>query len=359
MVKNIMEALVHASEKATNIARLCRQNEHLFPLLVEEKPAEESNPRFVKDFKTLADVLIQQTIRYDVGNLYPLVHIQGEETATFTNGLGESIDLEITDIQENTIDCLVKILDGDRVAAELLAAEVYRTVICEHGDVDALPDLPDNLDLSGVGIWIDPIDATQEYIKAETIRKYPKICASGLECVTVLIGLYDKGNGKPLAGIINQPFNEKTDTGYKSKIVWGVCMGDDLKVTNLPKEHLKNTKLAVVSSSEDEKYIKALRDLGYTVVYSAGAGYKIMKVICGDADLFLLSKNTTFKWDTCGPHAILNAIDGGLFKIEDIIESNNIIEIDYSDERENANEGGLLALRRDEKHILQDLYSKK
>lgn len=64
-----MEALVHASEKAANIARLCRQNEHLFPLLIEEKSAEESNPRFVKDFKTLADVLIQQTIRYDVGNL--------------------------------------------------------------------------------------------------------------------------------------------------------------------------------------------------------------------------------------------------------------------------------------------------
>lgn len=69
MVKNIMEALVHASEKAANIARLCRQNEHLFPLLIEEKPAEESNPRFIKDFKTLADVLIQQTIRCDVGNL--------------------------------------------------------------------------------------------------------------------------------------------------------------------------------------------------------------------------------------------------------------------------------------------------
>lgn len=136
-------------------------------------------------------------------------------------------------------------------------------------------------------------------------------------------------------------------------------MGDDLKVTNLPQANPKNTKLAVVSSSEDEKYIKALRDLGYTVVFSSGAGYKILKVLCGDADLFLLSKNTTFKWDTCGPHAILNAIDGGLFKIEDIIESNNIIEVDYSDERDDANEGGLLALRRDEKHILQDLYSKK
>lgn len=70
-----MEALVHASEKAANIARLCRQNEHLFPLLVQEKPTEESNPRFVKDFKTLADVLIQQTIRYDVGNLVWIIHL--------------------------------------------------------------------------------------------------------------------------------------------------------------------------------------------------------------------------------------------------------------------------------------------
>lgn len=72
---------------------------------------------------------------------YPLVHIQGEETSTFTNGLGESIDLEITDNQDETIERLVKILDGDRVAAELLATEVHRTVICEHGDIDALPDL--------------------------------------------------------------------------------------------------------------------------------------------------------------------------------------------------------------------------
>lgn len=141
-------------------------------------------------------------------------------------------------------------------------------------------------------------------------------------------------------------------------MIWGVCM-EELKVTNLPERTTKNTKLAVVSPSEDEKYIKALRDLGYTVVFSAGAGHKILKVITGDADLYLLSRNTTFKWDTCGPHAILNAIEGGLFKIEEIIESGSVLEVDYSDERDNVNKGGLLALRRDEKHILQDLYKKK
>lgn len=145
---------------------------------------------------------------------------------------------------------------------------------------------------------------------------------------------------------------------YKSKIVWGINM-DIIKATNLPYNNPKTTKLAVLSPSEDEKYIKALKDLGYGIVFSAGAGHKILKVITGDADLYLLSKNTTFKWDTCGPQAILNAIEGGLFKIEEIIESGQVIEVDYDDERPHRNEGGLLALRRDEKHILQDLYNKK
>lgn len=134
---------------------------------------------------------------------------------------------------------------------------------------------------------------------------------------------------------------------------------DEVKATNLPGNDAKKTKLAVVSPTEDEKYTKALKDLGYTIVFSAGVGHKIMKVICGDADLYLLSRNTSFKWDTCGPHAILNAIDGGLFKIDDIIESGTVVELDYCDERANTNDGGLLALRRDEVHILQDLYTKK
>lgn len=64
-----MEALINVSEKAANIARACRRNEHLFSLLIQEKSSDESNSRFVKDFKTLADVLIQETIRLEVATL--------------------------------------------------------------------------------------------------------------------------------------------------------------------------------------------------------------------------------------------------------------------------------------------------
>lgn len=68
-VKILLEGLLKVSEKGANIARICRQNEHLFELLVQEKSLEESNPRFIKDFKTLADVLIQETVKNDIGNL--------------------------------------------------------------------------------------------------------------------------------------------------------------------------------------------------------------------------------------------------------------------------------------------------
>lgn len=63
----LLEVLLKASEKAANIARACRQNDTLFKLLIQEKNDDEKNPRFFQDFKTLADVLIQETIRHDIG----------------------------------------------------------------------------------------------------------------------------------------------------------------------------------------------------------------------------------------------------------------------------------------------------
>lgn len=55
-----------SSERAARVARACRQDPHLFRLLVEKKEEGEANPRFVEDFKTLADVLIQEMVKMDV-----------------------------------------------------------------------------------------------------------------------------------------------------------------------------------------------------------------------------------------------------------------------------------------------------
>lgn len=63
---DLLKTLIISSEKAANISRLLRQNEKLFQKLIEQKSSSEANPRFQEDFKTLADVLIQEMIKYDV-----------------------------------------------------------------------------------------------------------------------------------------------------------------------------------------------------------------------------------------------------------------------------------------------------
>lgn len=65
---DLLKTLIVASEKAANIARLLRENEQLFEKLVEQKSLAEANPRFQEDFKTLADVLIQEMVKHHVSS---------------------------------------------------------------------------------------------------------------------------------------------------------------------------------------------------------------------------------------------------------------------------------------------------
>jgi inositol polyphosphate 1-phosphatase len=94
---------------------------------VEEKTGEDKNAKFDQDFKTLADVLIQETVRHDVGAAFPQLasRIMGEESNMFTNQLGESITVEIQDTEEATKALLMKVLDNNDVAARLLSTQVY------------------------------------------------------------------------------------------------------------------------------------------------------------------------------------------------------------------------------------------
>lgn len=66
-MSDLLKLLIIVSEKAANIARACRHEKELFTLLIQEKKLAEANPRFIQDFKTLADVLVQETVRYEIG----------------------------------------------------------------------------------------------------------------------------------------------------------------------------------------------------------------------------------------------------------------------------------------------------
>lgn len=64
---DLLKLLLRVAEKAANVARVCRKEAPLFQLLVQEKTGVDKNKKFVQDFKTLADVVIQEMIRHDVG----------------------------------------------------------------------------------------------------------------------------------------------------------------------------------------------------------------------------------------------------------------------------------------------------
>uniref|UniRef100_A0A8C2BXR5 Uncharacterized protein n=1 Tax=Cyprinus carpio TaxID=7962 RepID=A0A8C2BXR5_CYPCA len=87
----LLRLLLSVAEKAANVARVCRQEAPLFELLVQEKTGVDKNKKFVQDFKTLADVLIQEMIRHDVCAKFPELtgFIHGEESNKFKNGLGK------------------------------------------------------------------------------------------------------------------------------------------------------------------------------------------------------------------------------------------------------------------------------
>lgn len=313
---SLLEALINVSEKAANIARLCRQEQHLFELLVQEKSSSQSNPRFLQDFKTLADVLIQETVKYDIGLQFPELKesIKGEEDNVFCNTIGEKIVVQIQPDVTSTANLLQTVLNGADVAARLLAEEVHRNISLKEIDVylDNIPkDVP--LDYGQLGIWIDPIDSTAEYIHAKEVIGESGICASGLKCVTVLIGVFDKPTGIPVMGVVNQPFFKHVDDRWSGRCYWGLTT-PSIAVSSLTVSHSigHQSNVICISTSEDVNIKQKLQDAGFNLIEAAGAGYKILTVITRQSAAYVLSKNTTFKWDTCGPQAILKSMGGNI-----------------------------------------------
>ncbi|XP_017117523.1 inositol polyphosphate 1-phosphatase [Drosophila elegans] len=363
---NLLRVLINCAEKAANIARTCRSNEELLRLLVQEKQGSEANERFEHDFKTLADVLIQETIKHEVGSLFPAMQdaILGEESPNFTNKLGESVTIAVGSSEEDTSSCLLAVLSGHEGAANALAKEVHQEVNFTSEKLGEIPQLPDDLDYANLGIWIDPIDATAEYISGDTMfTDFPGITSTGLDCVTVLIGVYERDTGVPVIGVVAQPFGEKLEENvYSSSMFWGVCL-PSLQAHNCHFEARdENRRLGIFSSSEQSDILQRFLDLGYEFAFSAGAGHKALKVITYEVDVYLLSKGSTFKWDTCAPQAILRALGGDVLDYTASVAEQKAVPLKYLME-DNAfepewkrNAGGLISVRN--VNVVEELLAK-
>lgn len=375
-IYELLNALINIAEKGANIARTIRSEESLLELLVQEKKADQKNDRFLQDFKTLADVLVQELVRYDLSQQFPGIgeSIFGEESNKFTNTLGETVTVKIQQTAEKTKSLLASILDENKEAASILAEIVHTDVsIC---DTCSTQNLDQNLNVDNLGVWIDPIDSTAQYIHGLVGERNDNgLVAEGLQCVAVLIGVYDKLTGLPMIGVANQPFDILDDKGkWTGKTTWGVCIGDvkQNSVSTNTSSPQKSKPTVLLSSSESQHIKDAFQDK-YSVQEVAGAGYKLLGVSQDHADAYILTKSSNYKWDCCGPHAILRSIGGGIVNFEEVQEIARTVDTDYDlsklmqikyhipDQPELTgpqrwcNDGGIIAYRSQK--VLQKIHS--
>ena len=206
----------------------------------------------------------------------------------------------------------------------------------DHGDVDLkgvkLPDISDiNIgnklqfnkedELVSTGnllVWIDPLDATQEY--TENLVQY----VTTMICIVV--------RGKPVAGIIHKPFLHQTYWGWV-----GHGSSDNLKVP-LEKESALKTPRVIVSRSHAGKVNATVREAFGTqsaVIPAGGAGYKVLSLFEDNADAYV-HVTLIKKWDICSGDALLRTLGGKMTTLDNE-------EIEYGDGKKPANVKGLLA----------------
>ncbi|XP_055328850.1 inositol polyphosphate 1-phosphatase-like isoform X2 [Paramacrobiotus metropolitanus] len=338
----VLQSLLRLSERAANIARAVRSHSDLFDVLIQEKEFDKRRQK--PDYKTLADVTIQESIRHFLGKDFPILasQVRGEESYCFTNKTGSFVNIQILPSADLMKNLLLGVLQGDERAADELAGAIYNEPDMCGVDLDRTNSVKLQLPADGFGIWVDPLDATAEYVSGQGSEKQSHgVYLSGIHCVTILIGVFDLTTGEPVMGVINQPFHEvdPVTKRWKSRCVWGLSYGGINAHSGIRSERpvaTAKSHVVIMSPSETDELKEAL-DECFTTIYSAGAGYKFLAVTLGLADAYILSKNSTFKWDTCAPHALLRSVGGGVCDLSKAltdfdltsVENNRKFELQY------------------------------
>ena len=110
---------------------------------------------------------------------------------------------------------------------------------------------------------------------------------------------------------------------WTEKCVWGISYGGTNRHNVTPRVAPPVPSL-VLSDSEDDGIQARLSDK-FSLAYACGAGYKLLCVIEQLSSGYVLTKGTTFKWDSCAPHAILRAMHGGVVKLDQAVDGAKLL----------------------------------
>eukprot|EP00048_Salpingoeca_helianthica_P003036 m.63157 g.63157 ORF g.63157 m.63157 type:complete len:434 (+) comp12453_c0_seq2:402-1703(+) len=371
--RELLQIICLASEQAAVLAREFRADPTLADLLVQRKQDKCVNGAVFQDVKTLADVLIQESVRKHIAQHFPEMseHVVGEESALFRTSTGKEHTLRVCDTREETQALLEDILcDGLEEDAGLALSKRVAVVLAEviHAPSELhleFPEMTATFEPAHTGVWIDPIDCTSSFVKGRCFLPTPFnpiLDTDSLPAVTVLIGAFDRRTGRPLLGVVNQPFNafapapipaasfapsrslgatalhteslspppqragrkissqptrqhsmlQSDAARWEGRLVWGVTTaaeshwGQSAPPVRVAPD-LLDEKPMLVHSKKEKSDVLASLSKDYTLCPAPGAGYKMLCVIDGIAQALATSSDSTYTWDTCGPHAILLA----------------------------------------------------
>lgn len=236
------------------------------------------------DPMTMGDLMSHRKMFNLLKNTFPYVKVNSEEFDTV-------VDHTVTWSREIPAEILDKIDGGKDVPPETLT------------------------------VWIDPLDATQEY--TENLSKY----VTTMVCVAL--------EGKPVIGVIHQPFMGFTAWAY-------VGQGSNMQPRDTYSVSPAKVIVSRSHSGKVQDFIHKAFGSNTTIIPAGGAGYKVLSLLkmpstdtnpIDQADIYI---HVTFikKWDICAGTAILNAMGGHLTTLKGE-------NIDFSGSP--SNEGGLVA----------------
>ena len=144
--------------------------------------------------------------------------------------------------------------------------------------------------------YVDPLDGTESFVR-------------GTDEFVIQIGLCE--NEVPILGVVFRV--AKGDIYYSIKGRGAFKDNNNGKVSLRILPNLSSEMTCVISHGENEfkKIERFLDSLSIkNIVRSASTGLRILKIIDGEADIYILSSPKVNLWDICAPHAILQESGG-------------------------------------------------
>ncbi|KAG0730226.1 Inositol monophosphatase 3 [Chionoecetes opilio] len=224
----------------------------------------------------------------------------------------------------------IKIISEEHSLSDVDVSSVSPAALL-HPEVTAAVAEDQMVPAEDIRVWIDPLDATQEY--TENLRDY----VTTMVCVAV--------KGHPTIGVIHKPFSGLTAWAWVGKAVSPAlrqpgnqgAFKDDVAHIIVSRSHAGDVK-AVATAAFGAKT---------EVIPAGGAGYKTLAVVEGKADAYVHS-TAIKKWDLCAGNAILFALHGNMTTLAGT-------RLDYGKEEYYKNEEGVLATIKNHAFYLQRL----